>query len=230
MTYSPESVNRALRRRIGAALGLALILAYVLSVLLRHHVSIGRASDDLEAIALDWLLVLALVIIAVALEQHSLRRFGLRTPHWRDGLAMGVTLLVTAGLTVLLMQIPAVSAPLRHLTLPGVASVPFGVRLALVLTAAACEEFIFRGFLIEELGDWSGSVPLAAGVSLALFVLPHAWLYGFTLALTVPAMLGGGLTLLYLWRRNLPVCMLMHAIIDGLPLLLVPLLNHPHGG
>jgi len=35
--------------------------------------------------------------------------------------------------------------------------------------------------------------------------------------------MGAALTLLYLWRRNLPVCMLMHAIVDGIFVILVPM-------
>jgi len=38
--------------------------------------------------------------------------------------------------------------------------------------------------------------------------------------------IGAVLTVLYLWRRNLPACMLMHAIIDGFFLILVPALTH----
>lgn len=218
------------RAKIGTAIGLLLIVAYGLGALAHRGVSLGSIHDDLQAIVRDWLLVLILAVIGLGIEKHTPRFFGLRRPGWRDLLALLAFLVVTAVITALVTQLPAVAAALRQVKMTGLAAVPLGVRVALVLTAAACEEFIFRGFLIEEVGAWTGSIPLAACLSLILFVVPHAWIYGFTLALAVPAVLGGSLTLLYLWRRNLPICMLMHAIVDGLPLIVVPLLTRAHGG
>src|SRR6185312_13574777 len=82
--------------------------------------------------------------------------------------------------------------------------VPLSLRADLVLTAGICEEFIYRGFAIEELGALAGSRWLAALVSLIFFTLPHARLYGFSSALILPAML-------------------MHAIVDGIFVILVPM-------
>src|SRR6185437_16182067 len=69
-----------------------------------------------------------------------------------------------------------VRAPSFDLQLSGV---PLSLRADLVLTAGICEEFIYRGFAIEELGALAGSRWLAALVSLIFFTLPHARLYGF---------------------------------------------------
>ena len=44
--------------------------------------------------------------------------------------------------------------------------VPLSLRAGLVLTAGICEEFIYRGFAIEELGALAGSRWLAALISL----------------------------------------------------------------
>lgn len=218
------------RARIGTAIGLALIVAYGLGALAHRGVSLGSVHDDLQAIVRDWLVVLILAVIGLGIEKHPPRFFGLRRPGWRDLLALLAFFVVTAVITTLVTQLPTVNGELRQIKMAGLAAVPLGVRVALVLTAAACEEFIFRGFVIEEVAEWSGSMPLAAGLSLILFVVPHAWIYGFSLALAVPAILGGSLTLLYLWRRNLPICMLMHAIVDGIPLIAIPLLTRAHGG
>jgi membrane protease YdiL (CAAX protease family) len=65
-------------------------------------------------------------------------------------------------------------------------------------------------------------------VSLILFTVAHSGLYGFSAALILPGIAGAMITLLYLWRRNLPVCMLMHGIIDAIPLLVVPAVMSHH--
>jgi membrane protease YdiL (CAAX protease family) len=52
--------------------------------------------------------------------------------------------------------------------------------------------------------------------------MAHVASYGLTPALVFPAILGAFLTLLYLWRRNLPYCIVLHAILDGVSLFLGP--------
>jgi len=102
------------------------------------------------------------------------------------------------------------------------AAVPVGLRIAVVLTAAICEEFIYRGFGIEELAYLTGKRWLAGLLSLTLFTVSHAGLYGISVALIIPGLVGAVLTGLYLWRRNLLSCILMHAIIDGIFVVVIP--------
>jgi membrane protease YdiL (CAAX protease family) len=104
------------------------------------------------------------------------------------------------------------------------AAVPLSLRVAIVLTAAFCEEFMYRGFGIEELTLLTRSRWLAGILSLVFFTLAHAGLYGFSAALVIPGVTGAVLTLLYLWRRNLFSCILMHTLIDGLFVVLIPAL------
>jgi membrane protease YdiL (CAAX protease family) len=210
------------------ALGMALVIAYCIGPLIARHVSLASVHDNLAAITRDWILVAILAVIGLVGQQRSAEFFGLRVPLWRDFAAMLGVFVATAALVVLVSGIPAVQVALRRISNPDFMRVPFDVRLALVLTAGICEEFIFRGFVIEQIAEWTGSLSLGAGISLLLFVVPHAWLYGFTAGLAIPALLGASLTLLYVWRRNLPVCMLMHAMMDGYSLLLVPALMRAH--
>jgi membrane protease YdiL (CAAX protease family) len=106
--------------------------------------------------------------------------------------------------------------------------VPFSVRLGLVVTAAVCEEFIFRGFGIEELASLTGSVWFAGLVTWLGFSMAHVASYGLGPALVFFALLGAFLTVLYLWRRNLPYCNLLHAILDGVSIFLGPALGRSH--
>ncbi len=216
--------------------GLIVILAYVLDLMIStstsHPVSLGNAHGDLLIMGSEWTVVIALAIVSFGFQRRHPGFFGLRMPGWRDILTMLAFLVLSAILVVGLFMIPeirhqlaAFSSHQQHLT-----AAPFDVRLGLVLTAGICEEAIFRGYLIEQIRDWTGFTSVGALVSLILFTLPHAWIYGFGPALLIPAVLGGSLIGLYVLRRNLPVCMLMHALIDGYFILLVPILMHAHGG
>lgn len=87
---------------------------------------------------------------------------------------------------------------------------------------------MYRGFGIEELARFTGTRWIAGLLSLVFFTLAHVGRYGWGPALLTPAVPGAALTLLYLWRRNLPLCMLMHAIIDGIFVILAPLFAAGH--
>ena len=216
--------------RLSAVLGMVLILAYALGALIQRHFSLGNTPDDLKVIGLDWIVVLVLAILGFGFQHRDAGFFGLRVPRWRDFLILIAWFVVTGMLVVGLSAIPPIHRALLALPNQHVANVPFVLRLGLVLTVAICEEVIFRGYLIEQIRAWTGSIGIGAWMSLILFTLPHAWYYGFTWALVIPALIGGSLILLYVLRRNLPICMLMHAMVDGYFLLLVPALAGLHGG
>ena len=89
-----------------------------------------------------------------------------------------------------------------------------GVIIAFALSAAS--RFVAMPSSVSVL-RW-----LAGLLSLILFTVSHAGLYGMSAALIVPGLAGAVLTGLYLWRHNLPSCMLMHAIIDGVMMIAIP--------
>lgn len=66
---------------------------------------------------------------------------------------------------------------------------------------------------------------LAGVISLLCFTFAHTGLYGLSAALAIPGVIGAVLTVLYLWRRNLPACMLLHVIMDGVMIVVVPSLQ-----
>jgi membrane protease YdiL (CAAX protease family) len=57
-----------------------------------------------------------------------------------------------------------------------------------------------------------------------LFGLGHVGTYGFSSALLIPASVGLVITLLYMFRNNLVLCMLVHCAIDALMVIAVPAL------
>ncbi|MDE3135370.1 MAG: CPBP family intramembrane metalloprotease [Acidobacteriota bacterium] len=214
-------------QRAWAVVGLIVVFGWNYVLTGRSH-DLANIHDDLLTIAAEWAVVIILAIITFGFQKRNTRDLGLRMFGWRDLLVMVGVLVgsyLVTGIVTRFVTMPAWATPdaMRRLV-----SVPFSVKLGLVLTAAICEEFMYRGFAIEELGGLTGSLWLAGAISWLGFSLAHMGLYGFAPALLVPAALGAFLTLLYLWRRNLPVCMLMHAILDGFSLLILPALLAGH--
>jgi len=90
-----------------------------------------------------------------------------------------------------------------------------------MLSEVICEEIMFRGYFIERVEELSGSMGIAAILSCILFGLNHASGWGFGYVFVVAAE-GSAYATLYVWRRNLPACMVVHFITDT-PLLWLPL-------
>jgi membrane protease YdiL (CAAX protease family) len=87
--------------------------------------------------------------------------------------------------------------------------------LADAIAAGVTEEFLYRGYLIEELGELLTSRTFAAVASILTFTFAHVSAgYGWSIDLVYPGIYGVALTSLYLWRRNLWVCIFMHAGLD----------------
>ncbi|MGP0018366.1 MAG: lysostaphin resistance A-like protein [Candidatus Sulfotelmatobacter sp.] len=164
--------------------------------------------------------MLGLGILAFLVQRWKPSDLGIRRLGLADVLAaLGGLILafVLSGIASHIVVMPTSLSDVRKL-----AAVPLGLRIGLVLTAAICEEFIYRGYAIEELGYLTGSRRLAGFLSWLVFAISHVSLYGVSRALVVPAIVGAVLTGLYLWRRSLPACMLMHALMNGIFLILVP--------
>jgi membrane protease YdiL (CAAX protease family) len=208
---------------------LGLIVAFGWTYLLAgRDPSLTNIHNDLVTIAAEWIVVVLLAVIGFGILKRNIRYFGLRVPSFRDVRVM----LAVLGATYVVIAVVGhlVRLQTSMLDVEGLLAVPFAVKLGLVLTAGICEEFMFRGFAIEELAGWTGSVWLGGLLSWLAFSLAHIDRYGLTTGLIIPAIAGGALTLLYIWRRNLPVCMFLHAFFDGLSIFLLPVLMKGHGG
>ena len=90
--------------------------------------------------------------------------------------------------------------------------------LLLAATAGIAEEIIFRSVLITELEAATGLKWLAALISLLVFAAAHAGGWGPTQVIfaAVPGLV---LTLFFLWKRDLWICIIAHFLTDALGLL-----------
>lgn len=213
---------------MSTAAGLAIALGWPFVTMIVRHGRLEYLSDvrsDVRVLASEWSLTVLLVLIVAFWERRPASSVGMRKPSWPDFRAMGLTIFAmyaasTIVATVIVLALHSQPAEMRT-TLAGAALLPLWLKLAIPITAGVCEEFMFRGYALERLIELTGSPAFAAVATIGLFTFAHVPRYGLGPGLIIVAVIAVALTLLYLWRRNLPVNMLMHAIIDGLGVLFV---------
>lgn len=215
--------QRSRHQRSYALVGVLIALSWpsLANVIGASGSGLTSVRGDIRTMIVEGTVASILAVIAFGAQRLRPGYFRLAMFSGRDFLymlgAMGAAFIVSA---VLSRLVAAPAFDLRE-----IASVPIAVRVALVITAGMCEEFIFRGFAIEQIGLLTGNRWLGAALSVIFFGLGHVGVYGFSTALLLPTTIGLMITLLYMLRNNLPVCMLMHATIDGLAILLAPALS-----
>ena len=168
---------------------------------------------------LRWLAVALLLAFVLGVERLPLRSVGIRKPAWRDLLLSAGVALAAAfvGLGMyLLVNGPHFTTHTQTEQIRNTLS--WLEKIHLIVNAATVEELFFRGFLIERViaathRPWLGGV-----VSFALFVVSHFSGSGVVLTLAGIALPSLVFVLLYLWRRNLFLCMVAHSIGDAMEL------------
>jgi uncharacterized protein len=168
-----------------------------------------------------WVVTLVIIAFVTLIERRPLSSIGIVRPTWRTavfGIAGGAVMLGA------IVFVYSVIYPLLHVPFDAGATSVFGtlppwLNAAIVIRAAVFEEVFYRGFAIERLSEILASRKIAALISWAAFTLAHLSSWGWA-HLIVAGSGGIVLTVLYLWRRDLPCCMLAHAITDGVGVLL----------
>lgn len=205
--------------------GLVIALGWPFTLLLQRPESLTNVSQDVGIVVKEWMFTLVILAIVIFWERRSLASLGFRLPGRPDFIAMLLIALANffvSGVAAFLTTHG--SSPLVNPK--ALVAVPLILRVAMTLTAGFCEETLYRGFATERLLELFGNRWVAGLTVVFAFGLAHVARYGFNAALFVPTVTGGMLTLLYLWRRNLPICMLLHSAIDGIALILAPLAAH----
>jgi membrane protease YdiL (CAAX protease family) len=168
-----------------------------------------------------WLLAGCCLAIRCAWTAAPWHPFNRRTLSWRClGLGIGVGVLCGASVPLLGGIAHSLIADESGTTVATfAASVPVWAALLAVLTAACTEEVLYRGFATEAGARLSNRVWIGAVLGLTAFVLQHLGGWGLSHTLGVVLPLGMVYTGLYVWRRNLPLLILVHFVTD-LPLVL----------
>ena len=105
---------------------------------------------------------------------------------------------------------------LVYLLLPSTRTEKLWAVLFVAPTAALCEEFLYRGYLMSQLSQWFHSVPWAWGVSSAAFGLAHT--YQRINGMLRAALLGALLAYPVVRLGNIYPSMAAHFLIDALAL------------
>jgi uncharacterized protein len=165
----------------------------------------------------NWLLAMVLVLIVLFWEKRPLKSIGLRMPKSADVLPAFGALVAFYLIGFVGNSLGSASNPKAF---PIFYALPRLVRLWM-LSVLVCEEIMFRGYFIERFEQLTGRTWIATALSCILFGLAHASGWGFGYIFVVAAV-GASYATLYVWRRNLPACMIVHFVTD-MPLLWLPL-------
>jgi membrane protease YdiL (CAAX protease family) len=163
---------------------------------------------DPERLVTFWSPLMGLGVIGIVafIEDAPLSSLGLRRPRLID-LDWGL-LFFAIGFATMVWVGPVVNSHVPGIGIRTQAISMLDGWVALVFSATM-EELFFRGYLIERLERVTGSTAMAALASLMLFGLGHLPAWG-PAGVVRNLVWGSFVTVLYVWRRNLPVCMMMH--------------------
>lgn len=174
--------------------------------------------------AIWWIYVVVMLLYVRKVERRPLSSIGFRRLGVKNaaiGIVSGVALISLLG-AMYFVVLPAL-----HLsdnvanTASGHAlmATPLWWRFISTIRAAVSEEIMFRGYAMERVQELTGSRLIAVLVSCAIFTLDHVTVWGWSHELTV-GIAGLGLSLLYLWRRNLWVNIIAHFMVDAVSVLI----------
>jgi uncharacterized protein len=161
--------------------------------------------------------VVLIILLSIMNAEHvSLRDVGLR-PSWKDPL-WAIALCVAGLLLYPLIQhfLPSTGSELAKMLGP----INLLVGIPFVLIVGVTEELTFRGYLIGVFSSNVGKVA-AFVISTLIFGFAHATSYGFNATLLAPLALGALIGGFYVWQRNLIACILGHALIDYVGIVLL---------
>jgi CAAX protease family protein len=182
-----------------------------------HSGESHRLAGYLVIAAFEWTMA-AWIVAGCRMQGESiLCLLGEFTVRWRTifrdcGLAVGF--LVLANVVLGLVRHLVAAAPndsLRNL-LPHTA-MEIAAFLGLTVTAAFCEELIYRGYLQRQFTVWTGSVPIGLAFQGIAFGASHAY-QGFGMVLVI-ALYGCLFGLLATWRKSLRPGMIAHLLQDA---------------
>lgn len=170
-----------------------------------------------------WAIAVVLIMLVMFWERKPLSSIGIRRLHRKD--VLGAIAGFLLGGVIIMITMPIVEGLGLGSTEGGVRYLSqFSVwfRMFMVLTAAVTEEILYRGYLVERLNILTNRIGLSTLLSYLLFVALHLSFWGIGGLLQIGL---GSIVLygLYLWRRNLLACMLMHALNNAVAFLVIPM-------
>jgi membrane protease YdiL (CAAX protease family) len=217
------------KSRLPAILALILVMAYPLYgqfvlrfALPRLHIPTGAGFDIVHE-AFSWSYALIALLIATLWGSLSLADIGLGRMRWTTpvfGVVAAIATVLLSGGTAQVAYSALHQTP--HANQEAAALVHGSVVYALfvALRAGVVEELLYRGIAIEQFAAFIGSRWVAALLAGVLFVAAHALVFDWPQLIPI-AMATLVMTLLYMWRHDLWLNMLAHALVDAFGLVML---------
>lgn len=163
-----------------------------------------------------------IVWVVVRVERKPLTSIGLHRRHWGRSVAWGVLLAVICLAAAVALMGLLQLAGVRYGSDNAFSQLSLWTVTLITIRAGVAEEIMMRGYLLERIQEKSGSAIAAAFLTLIPFALLH-----FTqgpAGILISFVLGGLLTVFYLWKRDLKANIIAHFLVDftanvGIPLL-----------
>jgi membrane protease YdiL (CAAX protease family) len=169
--------------------------------------------------ASEILLTVALLYALIRWGGVSPERLGVRRVRFASfGWGLLCFIAATAVSIVVVLAFRHFGITQQRSVISALASKPIPIILLIAATAAIAEEILFRSILITELESATGITWLAAAISLAAFAFAHAAAWG-PWQIAFAAVPGLVLTLFFLWKRDLWICIIAHFLTDAVGLL-----------
>jgi uncharacterized protein len=162
-----------------------------------------------------------LLWIVAQKENRSLESIGLHDRKWKAAIGWGfvnvvICFALAGGCLFLIQRLGWKYGDSTAFDKLSLATIAF-----ITLRAGVAEEIFMRGYLIERLTEMTKNVYVACLLSLVPFALFHAW-QGYA-GVLISFVLGGYLTIIYVWRRDLKSNIITHFLVDFIPNVAIPL-------
>ena len=207
------------RRVAWSAIGVALALGFPFLPIGTWVNPFASTAHFVSYEAIWWAVVAIMLVFVRVVERRPFSSIGFRPLRRTDVLiAIAAGIGILAGLAgIFYLVLPRLGLRLDD-QMSQLLTIPLWSRCALVIRASVAEEVLYRGYAIERLTELTRHRGVAAALSCVLFTVVHLEYWGWG-HLLIAGFAGIGLTLLYLWRRNLGVNILAHAVVDGAAIL-----------
>jgi membrane protease YdiL (CAAX protease family) len=203
-------------------IGLALSLFGGLFLLLLSKAFRIDSLSLLSRLAL-WLLALSALVLAAYGSGSWLQQIGFQAP---TALHVGAAALAALAMLAIWPLLQRVQKALGSTSIEQteqfrkLAGLSFAYRLFIVVTAAVVEEILYRGYAIGIGKYIFGSLSIAVLVSIVAFVAAHfRWGVSQLVFVFWSALV---LSILFVYTNDLLACVLAHAAVDAVGLLLAP--------
>lgn len=212
---SPSAVTAERRRLAVTWIGLAVALGFPCLPVTKWVNEFAGVGHLVGYEGIWWAVVGFLLAYVRLVERRPLSSLGFRHVTRADlAVAVAAAVAMVVGLGAIYFAVFPWLGVHEEGQIGKLLATPLWWRLISVVRAAVGEEVLFRGYAFERLAGLSGSRGVAACVSCAVFAAAHVGPWGWG-HLLIAGFGGAMLTALYVWRRNLWVNIIAHALVDG---------------